>query len=58
MKFLALVLSILGIAYRADAYKIRKWKDITEKSPITTESYHELRRYYELIYTLGWSALS
>ena len=57
MKFTALALSVLGFASQADAYKIRKWSDITEKSPITVESYHELRRYYELIYTLGWSAL-
>jgi hypothetical protein len=48
----------LGFASQTEAYKIRKWNDITEKAPITPESYHELRRFYELIYTLGWSALN
>jgi len=58
MKFVAAAITFLGFASQADAYKIRKWNDITEKAPITPESYHELRRFYELIYTLGWSALN
>jgi hypothetical protein len=48
---------VVGLVSQTDAYKIRKWNDITEKAPITEESYHELRRFYELIYTLGWGAL-
>jgi hypothetical protein len=58
MKFAALALTIVGFASQVSAYKIRKWNDITEKAPITAESYHELRRFYELIFTLGWSALN
>jgi len=58
MKFAAAAITILGFASQTEAYKIRKWNDITEKTPITAESYHEMRRFYELIYTLGWSALN
>jgi hypothetical protein len=58
MKYAALAVTLLGFASQADAYKIRKWTDITEKAPITAETYHELRRFYELIFTLGWSALN
>jgi hypothetical protein len=57
MKLLAYALLSVGLLSQADAYKIRKWKDITEKAPLTKESFHELRRFYELIYTLGWGAL-
>jgi len=58
MKFAAIAITILGFASQTEAYKIRKWNDITEKTPITAESFHEMRRFYELIYTLGWSALN
>lgn len=57
MKFAALALTFLGLANDAQAYKIKKWNDMLEKQPISTKSYHELRKYYELIYTLGWTAL-
>lgn len=58
MKLLLSTLTFLGFASHAQAYKIRKWNTITEKTPVTPESYHELKRFYELIYTLGWSSLN
>lgn len=57
MKFATLALTFLGLANNTEAYKIKKWNDMLEKQPISTKSYHELRKYYELIYTLGWTAL-
>ena len=43
---------------KVNAYNVLKWETIEEKTPVTLQTFKDLRQFYELIFSLGLSALS
>ena len=55
MKVLVSAAILLGLS---EAYKVRRWQDMTMKKPISEERMDALLRKYEIVFGIGVNALS